>query len=141
MKLLSLDINFDPDLPPEMQEPRRVARPKPWFPYDWKRGGVVLFGVLFRRKHVSNAGPRYDPYCGESWTANVGPIEFEYSNIITCVVNLRWEGRDLYESRGYEFNDLRWFARVVVNFLEDRYSWFEENELVEDPYGSLGYYE
>jgi hypothetical protein len=142
MKLTKLDINYDPDLPPGMQGPPRISEPKPYFPYSWKINGVSVLGLKFIRKHVSNAGPKHDPYCGEVWTCNAGPLEFEYSTVICCTVALRWQSRSIFDYRAYYFRkELPWMLRKLADCLESRYNWFMENEYQEDPYGSLSDYE
>jgi hypothetical protein len=141
VRLISLDINFDPDLPPCMQGPRQEPVPKPRFPYDWKLGGVRVGPLAFVRKHASNAGPRHDPYAGDVWTCNIGKLEFEYSTVISVTMALRWGSRSIFDIRESSFKDLPPPCMLVADFLESRHEWFMENECQEDPYGSLSYWE
>lgn len=141
MKMTRLDINYDPDLPLGMQGPPQISEPKPYFPYSRKINGVSVMGLKFIRKHVSNADLKHDSYCGDVWTANLGPLEFEYSTVIYCTAALRYWSHDIFEYRAFYWKELPWALRKLTDFLEYRYHWFMENDYQEDPYGSLSYYE
>jgi hypothetical protein len=139
--MIKLDINYDPDLPPGMQQAAEKPTPKPIFPYRGGINGISVFGLKFLRRHISNAGPKHDPYCGEVWTANAGPLEFEYSTVICYTIGMRWRSRDIFEYRATYWKELPWMLRKLADFLEYRYEWYMNNEYIEDPYGSLEYYE
>ena len=132
MKLITLDIGYDPEFPDSFQncayDQRRhyeaeYNKPQPWFPY--KNSGVTFLGIYFFRKRVTTPGP--DPYAGERWTAEVGKLELVLNSVICPEVILMWSHKRLFRICEYEYKDMPWWTRKLWAFLEERYEWWENH--------------
>lgn len=144
MKLIQLNIRYDPEYPfdyvteQDYWEAKYPARVKPLFPF--KQGyGVIIGPLVFHRKHVVTKG--FDPYAGERWELKIGRwFELKLATVIGFSAKLTLFGKTFtsYEKDGGKLSQ-PW--SLLLNALEYRYEWWERNEYVEDPYGSLGSYE
>lgn len=152
MKLISLNIRYDPEYPfdwvsMEQQQFPELNAPKPLFPFRGfgRQGHVSVLGVHFNYHHRTTRG--FDPYAGEEWTCTVGPFELLLSSVVCSMATLEfhWQARGklwlmlmksgeptfvkraLFDVREYRQADMPWLVRKLWDFLEYRRAWFEAN--------------
>lgn len=170
-KLTQLNIRYDPEIPGEMQnhvieEEEYYTRTypedrKPFFPFHgFGRGGSITVNrfISISREHRETKG--FDPYAGDEWTIEVGRLNRKspwHSKLLFRLVIsdlIIWHARlNFGKGREKQINlepgDERSFWRRLLavpirwlyNRLEYRHSWWMHNEYVEDPMGSLSYWE
>lgn len=148
MKLTQLNIRYDPDYPfdwaseEDYWEAKYPANRKPLFPFNWQPSGVKIGPYVFTREHIVTKG--FDPYAGERWELEIGKwFRLELATVISFRAECTLFGKTFisHEKCKQGKMHISWPWRLILDALEYRYEWWERNEHVEDPYGSLSSYE
>jgi hypothetical protein len=143
MKIITLNINYDPDLPDFMQGPQQPEPVPPAFPhlFPYTSSRVRILGLIFWHKRVNTGG--FDPYAGQRWTCEAGSRGW-FSLTLSDVVCAHAEvcfGWKTYRWTELEWKAMPYWSRHLWDFLEDRRGYADYQSACNDPYESLASYE